>query len=188
MLVELDGVRVLIDPVWGERASPWRSAGPARFFAPPLPLDALPPIDAALDPKSKIHFPSQRALYSVACHRRWLDCLAAAKAEDTVSGSPVLAASSRAWPNALTCMRLGFSPGFGLGLGSGQGLTPTILDGIGDVDHEGVHVEDVTDEHRAFGVPLLSEVLAEIQIPRVGSRFVNVSDDKYAGHALVMFL
>ena len=48
LLVELDGARILIDPVWGERASPWSSAGPARFFAPPLPLDALPPIDAVI--------------------------------------------------------------------------------------------------------------------------------------------
>lgn len=32
--LEIDGVRVLTDPVWGERASPFRWAGPKRFFAP----------------------------------------------------------------------------------------------------------------------------------------------------------
>ena len=35
MLVEIDGLRVLMDPVWDERASPMRWAGPKRFFAPP---------------------------------------------------------------------------------------------------------------------------------------------------------
>ena len=48
MLVEIDGVRVLLDPVWDERASPVEWAGPKRFFAPPLRLDELPRIDAVL--------------------------------------------------------------------------------------------------------------------------------------------
>ena len=48
MLIDLDGARILVDPVWGERASPWSSTGPARFYEPPLPLDALPPIDAVI--------------------------------------------------------------------------------------------------------------------------------------------
>ena len=42
LLLEIDGRRVLIDPVWGERASPFTFMGPKRFFAPPLPLDQLP--------------------------------------------------------------------------------------------------------------------------------------------------
>ena len=32
LLVEIDGVRVLIDPVWDERASPMRWTGPKRFL------------------------------------------------------------------------------------------------------------------------------------------------------------
>jgi L-ascorbate metabolism protein UlaG (beta-lactamase superfamily) len=48
MLVEIDGVRVLIDPVWDERASPMQWAGPKRFFAPTLRLEELPRIDAVL--------------------------------------------------------------------------------------------------------------------------------------------
>ncbi len=48
MLVEIDGVRALIDPVWDERASPMRWAGPKRFFAPPLPLRDLPQVDVVL--------------------------------------------------------------------------------------------------------------------------------------------
>jgi L-ascorbate metabolism protein UlaG (beta-lactamase superfamily) len=48
LLVEIDGGRVLIDPVWGERASPFSFAGPKRFHAPPLPLADLPPIDVVV--------------------------------------------------------------------------------------------------------------------------------------------
>lgn len=47
-IIEIDGARVLIDPVWGERASPLTWAGPARFHEPPLPLSELPKIDAVL--------------------------------------------------------------------------------------------------------------------------------------------
>jgi len=47
-LVEIDGVRVLIDPVWDKRASPVQWAGPKRFFAPPLRLEELPQLDAVL--------------------------------------------------------------------------------------------------------------------------------------------
>jgi L-ascorbate metabolism protein UlaG (beta-lactamase superfamily) len=48
LLVELDGKRLLIDPVWGERTSPFSFAGPKRFYAPPLPLAELPKLDAVL--------------------------------------------------------------------------------------------------------------------------------------------
>ena len=47
-LVEIDGVRLLIDPVWDERASPTQWFGPKRFFAAPLQLDELPRIDAVV--------------------------------------------------------------------------------------------------------------------------------------------
>lgn len=48
LLIELQGARVLIDPVWGERASPSSYVGPSRFYPPPLPLEALPEVDAVL--------------------------------------------------------------------------------------------------------------------------------------------
>jgi L-ascorbate metabolism protein UlaG (beta-lactamase superfamily) len=47
-LLEIDGTRILIDPVWDKRAAPSRWAGPKRFFAPTLPLDELPRIDAVV--------------------------------------------------------------------------------------------------------------------------------------------
>jgi L-ascorbate metabolism protein UlaG (beta-lactamase superfamily) len=48
VLVEIDGVRLLTDPVWGERVSPVSFAGPKRFHPPPIALADLPPIDAVV--------------------------------------------------------------------------------------------------------------------------------------------
>jgi L-ascorbate metabolism protein UlaG (beta-lactamase superfamily) len=47
-LVEIDGARVLIDPVWDERAAPTQWFGPKRFFPPTLALEDLPAIDVVL--------------------------------------------------------------------------------------------------------------------------------------------
>ena len=46
VLVEIDGARILFDPVWARRASPFSLIGPRRFHNPPLALDDLPPLDA----------------------------------------------------------------------------------------------------------------------------------------------
>ncbi len=48
MLLELDGRRILTDPVFGLRASPSRLAGPRRFHPTPVRLEELPPLDAVL--------------------------------------------------------------------------------------------------------------------------------------------
>jgi L-ascorbate metabolism protein UlaG (beta-lactamase superfamily) len=45
VLIEIGGLRVLTDPVWGTRASPSRLAGPKRFQPVPVALRAMPPID-----------------------------------------------------------------------------------------------------------------------------------------------
>ena len=46
--VELDGMRLLLDPVFAERASPLTMIGPRRFHPPPIALADLPPVDAVL--------------------------------------------------------------------------------------------------------------------------------------------
>ena len=47
-LVELDGVRVLCDPVWSERCSPSQHVGPRRLHPVPVPLAGLGPVDAVV--------------------------------------------------------------------------------------------------------------------------------------------
>jgi L-ascorbate metabolism protein UlaG (beta-lactamase superfamily) len=48
VLIEIDGLRVLTDPVWGLRASPSQWAGPKRFQPVPVPIHALPHLDAVV--------------------------------------------------------------------------------------------------------------------------------------------
>ena len=65
LLIEIDGVRVLTDPVWGRRASPSRLAGPKRFQPVPVALRSLPPLDAVLishDHYDHLDYPTIRQL------------------------------------------------------------------------------------------------------------------------------
>ena len=48
LLVQLGSVNILTDPVWSDRASPWRSLGPRRLVSPPVSIEALPPLDVVL--------------------------------------------------------------------------------------------------------------------------------------------
>jgi L-ascorbate metabolism protein UlaG (beta-lactamase superfamily) len=48
MLIEADGVRVLTDPVFGDRASPLSFAGPKRFHPVPAQIAELPELTAVL--------------------------------------------------------------------------------------------------------------------------------------------
>jgi L-ascorbate metabolism protein UlaG (beta-lactamase superfamily) len=65
VLIEIDGYRLLTDPVWGPRASPSRLIGPKRFQPVPIALKALPPIDAIVlshDHYDHLDYPTVRAL------------------------------------------------------------------------------------------------------------------------------
>ena len=48
VLLELDGLRILTDPVFGSRVSPLSFMGPKRFHPVPVALDALPDLDLVL--------------------------------------------------------------------------------------------------------------------------------------------
>jgi L-ascorbate metabolism protein UlaG (beta-lactamase superfamily) len=48
VLIEIDGLRVLTDPVWCLRASPTQWVGPKRFQPVPISVDALPHLDAVV--------------------------------------------------------------------------------------------------------------------------------------------
>jgi L-ascorbate metabolism protein UlaG (beta-lactamase superfamily) len=65
MLLEIDGLRVLTDPVWGPRASPSQFAGPKRFQPVPVPLRAMPPLDLVIvshDHYDHLDYPTIREL------------------------------------------------------------------------------------------------------------------------------
>ncbi|MDB5737619.1 MAG: hypothetical protein JWO65_1287 [Sphingomonas bacterium] len=48
LLIQAAGLNILTDPLWSDRASPVRFAGPKRATAPGIAFDDLPPIDAVL--------------------------------------------------------------------------------------------------------------------------------------------
>jgi L-ascorbate metabolism protein UlaG (beta-lactamase superfamily) len=65
VLLEIDGYRVLTDPVWGLRASPSRLLGPKRFQPVPVALRSLLPIDLVVvshDHYDHLDFPTIREL------------------------------------------------------------------------------------------------------------------------------
>jgi L-ascorbate metabolism protein UlaG (beta-lactamase superfamily) len=65
VLVEIDGVRLLTDPVWGQRASPSQLAGPKRFQPVPVSLKEMPAVDAVLishDHYDHLCYPTIRTL------------------------------------------------------------------------------------------------------------------------------
>ncbi|MCX3062416.1 MBL fold metallo-hydrolase [Streptomyces sp. GXMU-J5] len=65
VLVEIDGARVLFDPVWGERCSPFTFVGPKRLHPVPLPLEALGPVDVVVishDHYDHLDMPTIKAL------------------------------------------------------------------------------------------------------------------------------
>ncbi|WP_405603837.1 MBL fold metallo-hydrolase [Streptomyces sp. NBC_01410] len=67
VLTEIDGRRVLFDPVWGERCSPFPFAGPKRLHPVPVSLAALGPVDVVVishDHYDHLDLPSIRALAS----------------------------------------------------------------------------------------------------------------------------
>ncbi len=47
-IIELENLRILVDPVWGEKVSPVSFYGPERFFPPLISIADLPKIDLVL--------------------------------------------------------------------------------------------------------------------------------------------
>lgn len=77
-LMEIGGVRILVDPVWDERASPLRWAGPKRFYEPTLKLEELPPLDAVLishDHYDHLGADTVRALAALQPRAKWVTSL-----------------------------------------------------------------------------------------------------------------
>ena len=69
VLIQVAGCNILTDPIFSDRASPFRFAGPRRVRPPGLALDQLPPIDIVLlshNHYDHMDLPSLRGL-----QRRW---------------------------------------------------------------------------------------------------------------------
>ncbi|MFI1395649.1 MBL fold metallo-hydrolase [Streptomyces sp. NPDC020681] len=67
VLAEIDGRRVLFDPVWGDRCSPFAFVGPKRLHPVPVPLAELGPVDVVVishDHYDHLDMPTIKALVS----------------------------------------------------------------------------------------------------------------------------
>jgi len=68
VLIEIEGLRVLTDPVWGSRASPSQLAGPKRFQPVPVALHDMPSVDLVVvshDHYDHLDYPTIRQLAKV---------------------------------------------------------------------------------------------------------------------------
>ncbi|MFI7098933.1 MBL fold metallo-hydrolase [Streptomyces sp. NPDC050161] len=71
VLAEIDGARVLFDPVWGERCSPFNWVGPKRMHPVPVGLGELDPVDVVVishDHYDHLDMPTVRALTATGAH------------------------------------------------------------------------------------------------------------------------
>lgn len=76
LLIEIDGVRVLTDPIFGERASPFDWIGPRRWYAPPIPFDAfasMPRVDAILISHDHYDHLQRDTIERIAASPAWKD-------------------------------------------------------------------------------------------------------------------
>ncbi|MFD4143741.1 MBL fold metallo-hydrolase [Streptomyces sp. NPDC058572] len=67
VLAEIDGHRVLFDPVWGDRCSPFSFVGPKRLHPVPAPIASLGPVDVVVishDHYDHLDMPTIQALVS----------------------------------------------------------------------------------------------------------------------------
>ena len=74
-LLQIGGLNVLTDPMWGPRASPVSWAGPRRHRPPGLAFDALPPIDLVVqshDHYDHLDEPTVRRIVARWPDARWM--------------------------------------------------------------------------------------------------------------------
>ncbi len=123
-LVQLAGQNVLLDPVWGDRASPLPFAGPKRFTPPGVAFDALPPVDLVVlshDHYDHLDAPTVRRLAARDPGARWLTPLGVG-ARLHALGVPADAVAECDWwgaadagPVSATCVPAQHFSGRGLG-------------------------------------------------------------------------
>jgi len=74
LLVDIDGARILTDPVWSGRVSPIGWVGPERWYEPTVALGALPKLDAVVvshDHYDHLDYPTIVALNALIDAARW---------------------------------------------------------------------------------------------------------------------
>ena len=109
VLLEVDGHRLLTDPVWSHRASPSQLVGPRRFFAPPLALADVPPLDAVVISHDHYDHLDPLAIRALAGRTRRFLCPLGVGAHLRRWGVPAARITEATWWN-----RVELAPGFTL--------------------------------------------------------------------------
>lgn len=101
VLIQVAGLNLLTDPVWSQRASPFRFAGPARVTAPGVAFADLPPIDAVL--MSHNHYDHMDIATLRRLHDRFAMPVLTPLGNDTImrDGVPGLDARAADWGDVL---------------------------------------------------------------------------------------
>ena len=77
-LIEIDGYRVLVDPLYGDRVSPSQLVGPKRFHEPAIPIAELPKLDVVLithDHYDHLDLPAIRGILRSQVDVQWVTTL-----------------------------------------------------------------------------------------------------------------
>ncbi|MBC8180010.1 MBL fold metallo-hydrolase [candidate division KSB1 bacterium] len=72
LLIQMDGVNILTDPMFSERCSPFRFTGPKRYRPLPFPVDSLPPIDLILISHDHYDHLDRQTVRALGNAPRWL--------------------------------------------------------------------------------------------------------------------
>jgi len=79
MLIQYEGLTVLTDPMFSDRASPVSFAGPRRYMAPAITLEDLPPIDAVVISHNHYDHMDEDTITAIGNSARWFVPLGNAK-------------------------------------------------------------------------------------------------------------
>lgn len=99
VLVQTQGLNILTDPVWSDRAGPF-GFGPARVAAPGIAIDDLPPIDLIV--VSHNHYDHMDLATLGRLWRRDRPAIVTALGNDSVIGQAGVPATALDWGQALT--------------------------------------------------------------------------------------
>ncbi len=79
LLIQYDGLAILTDPMFSDRASPVSFAGPRRYMAPALSIDDLPPIDAIIISHNHYDHMDEETIQAIGNKAKWFVPLGNAK-------------------------------------------------------------------------------------------------------------
>lgn len=79
LLIQYNGLTILTDPIFSDRASPFSFAGPKRYMAPAFGIEDLPPIDAIIISHNHYDHMDEATIQAIGNAPKWFVPLGNAK-------------------------------------------------------------------------------------------------------------